>query len=166
MKFIVKTTTGAEVIQAGPPHPSAPVYYGGPPPETGRWRVDIVAFEEYCARRLAQIDFGPSIETYVFGLEIAELDAWGDTFTATGNYTSYRPKMKALVSVGQIEWSAVKHQPFPAQVAALWSALIASIDRVTTMKHRPRNFDPEGFATAVRLLMASSDADMFAFDGE
>lgn len=164
MKFVVKTTTGAEVVMEGPPHPSGTVYYGGPPPDTGRWRVDIPAFEAFCARHLAPVDFGASIETYFFGLEIAELEGWGDVFTATRDYISYRPRMKALISVGQIEWSVVQHLPLAGQLDALWAALIASIDRVATMRRRPRNFDPEAFSTAVHLLMASCDASMFAID--
>ncbi|MEO3714990.1 hypothetical protein [Roseateles flavus] len=162
MNFHIRTTTGGEVIFEGFATTPATVYYGGPPPETGRWRVDIPAFEAHCARHLAPVSFGASIDTFFFGLEIAELDGWGDTFTATRTYTSYRPKMRALVSVGQIEWAEVKHLPCAEQVAALWAALLSSIERVASMKRRPKDFDAEALASAVRLIMASSDASMFA----
>ncbi len=162
MNFHIRTTTGGEVIFEGIPTSPATVYYGGPPPETGRWRVDIPAFEDFCARHLAPVQFGTSIDTYYFGLEIAELDGWGDTFTATRHYTSHRPKMRALVSVGQLEWAEVKHLPCTEQVAALWDALLSSIERVTTMKRRPRDFDACALADAVRLIRASSEASVFA----
>ena len=162
MKFVVKQTLGSEVIADGPPRQSEPIYYGGPPPETGRWHVDLTVFEAFCADRLAKVDFGMSIETYYFGLEIAELQAWGAIFTATSEYTSYRPKMKSLVSVGQIEWSEIKHDTLEKQLAALWAALLSSIDRVASMQRKPKDFDSAAFAAAVRVLMTSSDAAAFA----
>lgn len=152
MKFILKLTTGGEVIFDGPPRQDEPVYYGGPPPETGRWHVDLNEFEDFCAEHLAKVGFGESIDTFFFGLEIAELQGWGNCFTATKEYVSYRPKMKALVSVGQIEWSEVKHLALREQLDVLWEALLSSIERVATMKRRPRDFDSEALSTAVRLL--------------
>lgn len=162
MQFILKLTTGGEVIFDGPPGPLAPVYYGGPPPETGRWRVDPVRFEDFCAARLAKVDVGDSIDTFCFGLEIAELQGWGDTFAATRQYISHRPKMKALVSVGQIEWADVKHLGVERQMDVLWSALVSSVERVAAMKRKPRNFDAHALSTAVRVLQASCDPLAFA----
>lgn len=162
MNFHIRTTTGGEVIFEGVQTSPDTVYYGGPPPETGRWRVDVPAFEGFCARHLAPVHFGTSIDTYYFGLEIAERDGWGDTFTATRQHTSHRPKMRALVSVGQLEWAEVKHLPCAGQVAALWDALLSSIERVATMKRRPKDFDAGALADAVRLIRASSEASMFA----
>jgi hypothetical protein len=162
MNFHIRTTTGGEVIFEGVPTSPDTVYYGGPPPETGRWRVDIAAFEAFCARHLAPVHFGTSIDTYYFGLEIAERDGWGDTFAATRHYTSHRPKMRALVSVGQLEWAEVRHLPCAGQVAVLWDALLSSIERVATMKRRPKDFEAGALADAVRLIRASSEASMFA----
>ncbi len=162
MKFIIKQTIAAEVIMDGPTNPSAPVYYGGPPPEAGRWHVDLNEFEDFCARHLSSTDFGSSIETFYFGLEMAELQAWGKFFSATRQYSSYRPTIKALISVGQIEWNEVKHLSQHEQVAVLWGALLSSIDRVTTMRRKPRHFDAAAFADAVRVLMASCDRGSFA----
>ena len=155
MKFIIKLTTGGEVIFDGPSSQCEPVYYGGPPPETGRWHVDLNEFEDFCAKHLAEVNFGESVDTFFFGLEIAELQGWGDTFTKTSNYVSYRPKMKALVSVGQIEWSEVKHFALNEQLDALWEALLSAIDRIGTMKRRPSKFDSNALSTAVRVLQAS-----------
>ena len=138
------------------------MYYGGPPPETGRWHVDLNEFEDLCAKHLAKLDLGESIDTFVFGLEIAELQGWGDAFAATSDYVSYRPKMKALVSVGQIEWSEVKHLALREQLDVLWEALLSSIDRVATMKRRPRDFDSNALSTAVRVLRASCDPRAFS----
>jgi hypothetical protein len=162
MKFIIKQTIGAEVIMDGPTRASAPVYYGGPPPETGRWHIDLNAFEDLCAARLSKLDFGASIETFYFGLEMAELQQWGDVFASPGRYSSYRSTMKALVSVGQIEWNDVKDISLHEQVAVLWGTLLSSIDRVKTMKRKPKELDAAAFATAVRVLQESCDAASLA----
>jgi hypothetical protein len=162
MKFIVKQTIGAEVVMDEPPRQSDPVYYGGPPPESGRWHVDPTEFEDFCAAHLSKTNFGTSIETFYFGLEMAELREWGELFTSTSQFSSYRPRNKALVSVGQIEWNEVKHLSLHEQVAALWGSLLSSIDRIETMKRKPKDFDPAAFAIAVRVLMASRDPASFA----
>ncbi len=162
MKFIVRQTIGAEVIMDVPPPQSAPAYYGGPPPETGRWHVDMNAFEEFCATHLSKADFGTSIQTFYFGFEMAELQGWGEFFAKTSEYCSYRPRMKALVSVGQIQWEEVKHLPLKGQLTALWRALLMSIERIATMKRGPKDFDSVAFADAVRVLEATCDAASFA----
>jgi hypothetical protein len=162
MKFVLQLTTGGEVIFDGPLKADAPVYYGGPPPETGRWQVDLVHFEEFCASHLAPLELGCSIDTFFFALEIAELQGWDGFFVATREYISYRPKVKALVSVGQLEWSEVKHLELEKQLEALWEVLLSSIDRVTTMKRKPRDFDSNALATAIRVLRASCEPSAFA----
>ena len=70
--------------------------------------------------------------------------------------------MKALVSVGQIEWSDVKHLPLEAQVTALWRVLLSSVDRVAVMQRRPRDFHSIAFADAIRVPQASCDAASLA----
>ncbi|HEY8878652.1 MAG TPA: hypothetical protein VIN03_13880 [Roseateles sp.] len=162
MKFILKLTNGGEVVFDGPPSPFEPVYYGGPPPETGRWHVDLIRFEDFCATHLGKIGFGDSIDTFYFGLEIAELQGWGDRFATTKEYVSYRPKMKALVSVGQIEWSEVKHLELQEQMDVLWATLLTAVERVASMKRKPKSFDSDALSTAVRVLRASCDPSTFA----
>lgn len=107
MHFKIKITSGVEVKWAGLPD-VGPTYYGGPPPESGSWKLDMTRLEEYIDNEIADASFGESIKTFVFGFELAELKEWGDFFTSTSNYTSYRPKMKALISVGQLSWPDVK----------------------------------------------------------
>lgn len=124
--------------------------------------MDLNEFEDFCAKHLAKVNFGKSIDTFVFGLEIAELQGWGDAFTKTSNYVSYRQKMKALVSVGQIEWSEVKHLALNEQLDVLWEALLTAVDRMDTMKRRPREFDSNALSTAVRVLQASCNPLAFS----
>ncbi|MDT9000630.1 hypothetical protein RQP53_15250 [Paucibacter sp. APW11] len=166
MKFIVHLTTGEEVVCDGPTPACKTTYYGGPPPETGRWHVDVPAFEAFCATHLANVGFGTSIEAYHFGLEIADIEGWGESLKARSDYCSYRPKMKALVSVGQIDWLAIKDQSLRDQMAALWTALLSSIHRVERMKRKPRDFDAAAFGDAVLLLMKSSHPEWFQIDVE
>lgn len=149
MKFHILTTSGGEVIFAGRSMRDRPIYYGAPP-ETGLWRVDVVKFEKFLADELAQLSFGASIEEFIFGFEIAELDGWGRFFTATRDYMSYRPKSKLFISVGQIEWLDVKELTVDAQLESLKLALIAAIERIGTLKRKPRNFDYASFGAAVQ----------------
>ena len=93
---------------------------------------------------------------------MAELQQWGEVFASPGRYSSYRSTMKALVSVGQIEWNDVKDISLHERVAVLWGALLSSIDRVKTMKRKPKELDAAAFATAVRVLQESCDAASLA----
>lgn len=157
MKFRVATTAGGEVIFAGHSRASRTVYYGAPP-ETGLWRISLPKFEQFMATELEPQSFGSSIQEYVFGFEIAELDEWGPWFKATREYLSYRPKSKMLVSVGQLEWKQVKELSAPDQLSLLGAALLASINRVATAKRKPKDFDHAAFAVAVRHALAKCTA--------
>ncbi len=149
MKFRMQITSGGEVIFAGHSLQARPVYYGAPP-ETGLWRVDLVKFEQFLDDGLAQQSFGASIEEFIFGFEIAELDEWDRFFTVTRDYMSHRPKSKRFISVGQIEWREVKELTVDAQLEQLKLALIAAIERIGTFQRKPRYFDYMSFAASVR----------------
>jgi hypothetical protein len=149
MKFRVVVTAGGEVTFAGQSQTEQPVYYGAPV-ETGLWRISIPRFEDHLTSALAQHAFGDSIEEFIFGLEIGELDEWGQWFKATHDYVSYRPKSKTLVSVGQIEWKQVKDLPPHAQLVHLSDTLISSIERLALLKRKPKDFDQSAFAASVR----------------
>lgn len=150
MKFQVAVTSGGEVVFAGDSQRDRPVYYDGAPPETGLWRISIPKFEDIVSAELRGHSFGSSVEEFVFGFEIAELDEWGQWFKKTRSYMSYRPKHRQLVSVGQLEWSEVKNLPAEEQFAQLGAALVLSIDRIGTLKRRPKDFDYASFAGSVR----------------
>lgn len=161
MKFRVRTTTGGEVIFAGQSMKGRPVYYGAPP-ETGLWRIDISKFEDFLSGELEQLSFGDSIEEFVFGLEIAELREWGRWFKETSDYTSYRPKSKQFISVGQIEWKEVKDLSIEEQLKLLGSTVATSIGRIGTLKRKPKAFDHVGFGDAVRDALSRCTSSMVA----
>lgn len=154
MRFRIVVTSGDEVVFAEHSQIDRPVYYGAPP-ETGLWRVSIPKFESLVARELAPMSFGHSIEEFVFGFEIAELEEWGRWFKETRDYMSYRPKSKTFVSVGQLEWKEVKELPISAQLSKLGAALLSSIERIATAKRKPKDFDYAALAQAIRNFLPS-----------
>lgn len=161
MQFRVVVTTGSEVNFAGESTKDRPTYYGGPPTDSGMWRINMPAFEAWLAARFAPLSLGSSIHEFVFGFEVAVLDEWGDRFKATRDYVSYRPAGKRIVSVGQLEWMAVKDLGAKEQLALLGEALVAAIERVNIAKRKPRDFDAAGLADAARIaLLALDPADV------
>lgn len=159
MKFRIAVTSGSEVVFAGHSQIDQPVYYGAAP-ETGLWRVSVPKFESLVARELAPMSFGNSIEEFVFGLEIAELEEWGRWFKETRDYMSYRPKSKTFISVGQLEWKDVKDLPASAQLSKLGATLISSIERIAMAKRKPKDFDHAALAQAIRDFLPLCKASM------
>jgi hypothetical protein len=154
MFFKMKITSGDEVKFAGIPD-VGPTYYGGPPPESGCWKLDVVRLEDYIDNEIADASFGESVETFVLGFEIAELEGWSNFFTSMSNYTSYRPKEKALISVGQLNWPDVKDLDEQAQLTCFTDALLAAVSRIRQMKRKPRSFDVDRFLTRLRSILAA-----------
>ena len=152
MKFRILVTSGSEVAFAG--------RLQGPPAKTGLWRVSVPKFEEFIARELKRKSFGSSIDEFVFGFEIAELEEWGRWFKATRDYMSYRPKSKTFVSVGQMEWKEVKDLPVSQQTLRLGATLLASVERIATAKRKPRDFDYVALAQAIRLILPKCKGSM------
>jgi hypothetical protein len=159
MKFRIAVKSGGEVVFAGHSQKDRPVYYGAPA-ETGLWRVSVPKFEDLVARELAPMSFGHSVEEFVFGFEIAELEEWGRWFKETRDYMSYRPKSRTLISVGQLEWKEVKDLPTSAQLSKLGDALLSSIERIATAKRKPKDFDYVAFAQAIRSFLPSCKSSM------
>jgi hypothetical protein len=154
MKFYIQVTKGGEVKFAGHSQNDQPVYYGAAP-ETGLWRVSVPKFRDFVAGELAKQSFGSSIDEFRFGFEIAELEEWGKWFASTRDYMSYRPKSKAFISVGQLEWKEVKNLSVSAQLSMLGDALVSSIERIATAKRKPKDFDSAALAQAVRDILRS-----------
>jgi hypothetical protein len=125
--------------------------------QTGTWWVHLVRFESFLNDRLRDFHFGESVKTFVFGFEMAELAEWGKFFTATANYTSYRPSTKTLISVGQVNWSEVKNISPPDQLASLCDALQRAIARISGMKRKPRDFDYDGFRTKIAIVLSDDE---------
>jgi hypothetical protein len=123
--------------------------------ETGRWRINIAAFDQIVDASLDGHSFGKSIEYFIFGFDIGELDAYGEWFRATANYTSYRPKKKELLSVGQIHWSNIKDRSPEEQLEALRRTVNSAILRIGKKQRRPKDFDYVGFASAVDAVVVA-----------
>lgn len=158
MQLKIKVTCGGEVKWAGASQ-SGPVYYGGPPPETGIWKLSIAKVEDYFHAALKIFSFGESIETFVLGFEIGDLEGWGNFFTSMSGYTSYRPKMKLVVSVGQLNWPDVKDLSAEEQFQRFAEILLSAIGRVSEMKRKPKSFDSAAFSVEVARLLAQCPVD-------
>jgi hypothetical protein len=156
MKFRIEVTSGGEVIFEGQSRADMPVYYGASP-EPGLWRISIPKLEGYISEKLAQHSFGSSIEEFVFGFEIAELEEWGRWFRETREYMSYRPLKKSFISVGQVEWQEVKALQPPAQLGFIGAALLSSVERIGIAKRKPKDFDHLAFVTFLRGVLSACD---------
>jgi hypothetical protein len=153
VKFGIKVRCGGEVRWVG--HiDNQPVYYGGPPPETGEWKLSTIKLTEYFNSTLEKQSYGESIDIFVLGFEIADLDGWGELFKKSSNYTSYRPQMKLLLSVGQINWPDVKDLLVEEQFEKFSAVLLGSIARIAEMKRKPKNFDSAAFSLEMKRLLA------------
>jgi hypothetical protein len=152
MRFHIKTTSGGEVKWAGRPD-NGPIYYGGPPPESGCWKLDMPLLEDRIQTGIGDASFGAAIDVFVFGFEIAELEGWGTYFTSLSDYTSYRPKNKTLIAVGQLNWPDVKGLDAQAQLDRVAEVLLTAIARVGEMKRQPKHFDVERFLNTLRSIL-------------
>jgi len=97
---------------------------------------------------LPGMTFGNSIERYVFGFEISDTSD-GFTFEETRDYVSYRPKTKSLVSVGQVDWPAIRLLSPLEQLDIFKQLLLGSIDRAASARRKPRDFDFKAFRLAI-----------------
>lgn len=133
---------------------NGPVYYGGPPPETGEWKLSTVKITDYFNSALRNKSYGNSIDMFVLGFEIADLEGWGELFKKSSGYASYRPQMKLLLSVGQIDWLDVKELSAGEQFKKFSKVLLESISRIGEMKRKPKDFDLKEFALEMERLLA------------
>jgi hypothetical protein len=153
VQFEIKIRCGGEVKWAGHVD-NRPVYYGGPPPETGEWKLCTGKIKDYFNATLTEKSYGESIDMFVLGFEIADLEGWGELFNSSSRYTSYRPNMKLMLSVGQINWPDVKDLSAQEQFKIFGEVLLQSIARVAEMKRKPRDFDSAAFSLDMEHLLA------------
>jgi hypothetical protein len=66
------------------PNPG-PTYYGGPPPESGCWKLDTVGLQDYIDQQIAGQSFGDSVDVFWFAFELADLLGWGCSSPRTAN---------------------------------------------------------------------------------
>jgi hypothetical protein len=77
---------------------------------------------------------------------------------------SYRPKSKTFISVGQLEWKEVKDLSVSEQLTMLGDVLLSSIERIATVKRRPKDFDHAALARAVRGILLSCKPPLIEAD--
>jgi hypothetical protein len=130
--------------------------------QAGRWKVSMPAVEAYLTERLRDTSFGTSVDQFVFCFEIADFELWGAFFEASADYTSYRPKHRAVWSVGQLRWSDVKDLPLSSQLTMLRGAVQASILRIGTKARKPRDFRYADFSVAVEQHLAKAPERLLA----
>jgi hypothetical protein len=152
MQLRIQIRSGGEVKWAGHAQ-DVTVFYGGPPPETGLWKLSIPRLEDYLCAALNGASYGASIDIFVLGFEIGELDGWGSFFSSMEQYTSYRPRTKLLLSVGQLNWPDVKDLSAGDQFERFAETLLQAVARVKTMKRKPRGFDIDRFSFKVAGLL-------------
>jgi hypothetical protein len=153
MKFCFLITSGSEVIVLGREH-QREVYYGEPV-ENGRWRIDLNKLETLIGKAFQDKHFGGFVDTFYCGLELADLEGWGDRFKKTRGYISLRPKMRAIVSVAQVDWLRVKDQPVEYQYLYLLEQTVDSVERIASAKRKPSGFEPIAMAVYLRAVMSS-----------
>jgi len=123
-------------------------------PGKGVWWLKLVRIEQLINEATSTLSFGESIDTYAFGFEILDTSE-GFGFEDTRDYVSYRPKMKLLLSVGQVDWPDVRFLGPAAQWDVFKQSLPNSIHRAAAAKRRPRDFNLEAFhSTMTRVLEA------------
>lgn len=108
----------------------------------------INRIEQRMRQDLAGVDVGGAVGTYFFGLEITDAPA-GFDFGETRDYVSHRRSIRSLISVGQLDWPEIRHLDARAQFAMFQACALGAIERIATMKRRPRDFDLAAFQAAV-----------------
>jgi hypothetical protein len=154
MRFGIGITSGGEVKWDGIAS-LEPIYYGGPTPESGSWKLDMGSLGYYIGNELASFSFGESIDAFVLGFEIGDLDGWGNFFTPKPGHAIYRPKMKLIESVGQLNWPDVKDLDEQRQFERFADVLVMAISRVSAMKRKPKDFDVAEFSTRIQFILAA-----------
>jgi hypothetical protein len=131
-------------------------------PGKGVWWLKLGRIEQLVSEAISTLSFGESIDTYAFGLEILDTSE-GFGFEDTRDYVSYRPKMRLLLSVGQVDWPDVRFLSPAAQWDVFKQSLLDSIHRAATTKRKPRDFNLEAFHTTLtRVLEGLNPQDFTA----
>ncbi len=111
----------------------------------GLFRLNLIQFESDINRYLVEKKYGDSVNKYYWGFEIGVLSEWITTFSKTKDYVSYRPKLKGIVSVSQIDWHEINKKSFEEQFHFTCNMLLDSILRIEKLKRKPKSFDYKAF---------------------
>lgn len=129
-------------------------------PRKGVWWLKLVRIEQLFDEAISTLSFGESIDTYVFGFEILDTSE-GFGFENTRDYVSYRPKMRLLLSVGQVDWPDVRFLTPAAQWDVFKQSLLGSIHRAAAAKRKPQDFDLQAFHSTVTRVLERLDPQDF-----
>ncbi|QKW56405.1 hypothetical protein [Stenotrophomonas sp. NA06056] len=138
----------------------------------GLWRIDINRVEAHLQQDLAAQQFGNSVARFIFGFEMHRLGGVLDDETvlqsmaATRDLTRYYRSKRALLAVGQLEWTQVRHLDAAAQWGAYSSTLLHAVGNWSGQSRRPKDFDVSSFRTAIQQSLQALTEDQYAVDPE
>jgi hypothetical protein len=159
MRFRTFLKSGIEVLHLGMQHAESnawPAEHWRANP--GRWRLFTPGIDRYLSEALSEKSFGPSIDTFLLVLEVADFAAWGPgpAFSGPEGWTSYSPKSRELRSVCKLDWQAIQSMTARQQLEAFSLAAAEAIECVSRAKRRPKEFDSSGCAVEVVHLLRSA----------
>jgi len=114
----------------------------------GVWCLDLCQMEEFLKQRLLGQSFGAAVDVFIFGFEMYDAvdgTAIGSSGAMPADFSRYTPKLRQLLSVGQLDWHDVRFLDASAQLVAYKAALLRAVDNWYARKRRPRDFDVEAF---------------------
>jgi hypothetical protein len=109
--------------------------------KNGLWLIDLIKFQDDINNSISNISFGESILTHYWGFEIGSLVKDSIIFSKTNKFISYRPKMRAIVTVSQFEWDEVKFLSKESQFDLVCKSLLISLDNLFKLKKKPSRFN-------------------------
>lgn len=128
-------------------------------PSKGVWWLEAALIEDFVNERIAASSFGTSVDRFFFGFELIN---FSDGPRATKDYTSFRPKVNALISVGQLDWPSVKHLHATEQFMVFRQSLFDAINRIGAMTRKPRDFDYMRFLGVLEEILSPCDGSEFS----
>ena len=156
MKFHTITNNGLEVLFVG--HEGGNSRPAGAWLASGRWRISLPALDGYLTEGLAGQSFGESIDRFDFCFHIGNFEDWEPAIEPT--FVTYRPKHKQILSSGQARWRDVRDLAASEQLQVLRGAVQTAINRIGTMKRKPKDFAYVAFASAVDALLEKAPLDL------
>jgi len=110
-------------------------------------------FEDFINQRLLGLEFGPSVTKYFWGFELYRFDgAFAQFFS--NDIESWKYSRKWLVTNSHFDWNIVKGLNKNELIQELKKELLAAINRIETMKRKPKEFNNLEFKHAIEKIIA------------
>lgn len=124
----------------------------------GRLRLFTPGIDKYLNDFLGDRSFGSSIDTFVLWLEVADFKSWGPgvAFSSSDGWVSYKPKVREVWSVGQLDWTEIHLLSAEQQLARYCDAFVEAVGRIEVAKHRPKDYFAHAFAETVAQRLKSA----------